>query len=129
MKKIYDGIEGGVIKMQNLMSSSVGDCNEEGSENDQSKKESKEDVTVKEKGWKFNLPSNESPEDNSQTFKESSLKGRNKKVPFWMEDYMNRGNSKKKLSLIWSCLPQLQIQLYFKKLFRVSNGELQWTWR
>jgi transposase InsO family protein len=109
-----------------------GDSNEEGSEHDQSEEESEEEVAAEEEGGEVSLSSSESPGENSPTSKESSPEGRNIRVQFWMEDYMSGGENfqKKKLSTtIWFCLPQLQIRLPLKKLFRVPSGELQWTWR
>ncbi|RVX05780.1 Retrovirus-related Pol polyprotein from transposon TNT 1-94 [Vitis vinifera] len=67
-----------------------GNSNEEGSEHDQSEEESKEEVAAKEEGGEVSLSSSESPGENSPTSEESSPEGRNKRVPFWMEDYVNR---------------------------------------
>ncbi|KAI9198089.1 hypothetical protein LWI28_009882 [Acer negundo] len=68
-----------------------GVSNEEGCEHDQSEEEAKDEVAVEEGGREVNLPSTESFGENSQTFKESSSspEGRNKRVPFWMEDYVS----------------------------------------
>lgn len=63
-----------------------GDSNEEGSEHDQSEEESEEEVAAEEEGGEVSLSSSESSGDNSPTFEESSPEGRNKIVPFWMED-------------------------------------------
>ena len=48
-------------------------------------------MVAKEEGGEVSLSSSESPGENSPTFEESSPEGRNKKVPFWMEDYVSGG--------------------------------------
>jgi transposase InsO family protein len=68
-----------------------GDSNEEGSEHDQSEEESEEEVAAEEEGGEVSLSSSESPGKNSPTSEESSLEGRNRRVPFWMEDYVSGG--------------------------------------
>uniref|UniRef100_A0A2N9FP23 Integrase catalytic domain-containing protein n=1 Tax=Fagus sylvatica TaxID=28930 RepID=A0A2N9FP23_FAGSY len=68
-----------------------GDSNEEGSEHDQSEEESEEEVAAEEEGGEVSLSSSESPGENSPTSEESSLEGRNRRVPFWMEDYVSGG--------------------------------------
>jgi hypothetical protein len=68
-----------------------GDSNEEGSEHDQSEEESEEEVVAEEEGGEFSLSSSESPGENSPTSEESSPEGRNKRVLFWMEDYVSGG--------------------------------------
>ncbi|TXG67955.1 hypothetical protein EZV62_009230 [Acer yangbiense] len=68
-----------------------GDSNEEGIEHDQSEEEVKEEVAGEERRGEVSLPSSESSRENSQTSEERSLsspEGRNKRVPFWMEDYV-----------------------------------------
>ncbi|RVX02924.1 hypothetical protein CK203_023294 [Vitis vinifera] len=67
-----------------------GDSNEEGNEHDQSEEESEEEVAT-EKGGEVSLSSSKSPVENSPTSEESSSKGRNRRVPFWMEDYVSGG--------------------------------------
>ena len=47
-------------------------------------------MAAKEEGGEVSLSSSESPGENSPTSEESSPEGRNKRVPFWMEDYVNR---------------------------------------
>ena len=87
------------------------DSNEEGSEHDQSEEESEEEVAPEEEGGEVSLSSSESPGENSPSSEESLPKGRNKRVPFWMEDYVGENFKKQKSTKIWFCLPQLQIQL------------------
>uniref|UniRef100_A0A2N9EXA4 Integrase catalytic domain-containing protein n=1 Tax=Fagus sylvatica TaxID=28930 RepID=A0A2N9EXA4_FAGSY len=67
------------------------DSNEEGSEHDQSEEESEEEVAAEEEGGEVSLSSSESPGENSPTSEESSPEGRNRRVPFWMEDYVSGG--------------------------------------
>ncbi|KAI9194330.1 hypothetical protein LWI28_005134 [Acer negundo] len=70
-----------------------GDSNEEGSEHDQSEEEAEDEVTVEAGGGEVSLPSSESSRKTSQTSEESSPsspEGRNKIVPFWMEDYQSK---------------------------------------
>ena len=73
----------------------MGDSNEEGSEHDQSEEESEEEVAAEEEGGEVSLSSSESPRENSPTFEESSLEGRNRRVLFWMEDYASGGEFSK----------------------------------
>uniref|UniRef100_A0A2N9FH80 Integrase catalytic domain-containing protein n=1 Tax=Fagus sylvatica TaxID=28930 RepID=A0A2N9FH80_FAGSY len=68
-----------------------GDSNEEGSEHDQSEEESEEEVAAEEEGGEVSLSSSESPGENSPTSEESSPEGMNRRVPFWMEDYVSGG--------------------------------------
>ena len=82
-------------------------------------------MAVEEEEGEVSLSSSESLGENSPTSEESSPEGRNRRVPFWMEDYVSGG----KFSTIWFYLPQLQIRLPLKKLFRVPSGKLRWTWR
>ena len=46
-------------------------------------------MAAKEEGGEVSLSSSESPGENSPTSEESSPEGRNKIVPFWMEDYVS----------------------------------------
>uniref|UniRef100_A0A2N9FY74 Integrase catalytic domain-containing protein n=1 Tax=Fagus sylvatica TaxID=28930 RepID=A0A2N9FY74_FAGSY len=76
------------------------DSNEEGSEHDQSEEESEEEVAAEEEGGEVSLSSSESPGENSPTSEESSPEGRNRRVPFWMEDYSSK----------WSAAMDLEIE-------------------
>ena len=67
------------------------DSNEEGSEHDQSEEESEEEVAPEEEGGEVSLSSSESLGENSPSSEESSPEGRNRRVPFWMEDYVSGG--------------------------------------
>jgi len=64
------------------------DSNKEGSENDQSEEEFEEEVATEERR-EVSLSSSESAGENSSTSEESSPEGRNRRVPFWMEDYVS----------------------------------------
>ena len=48
-------------------------------------------MAVEEEGGEVSLPSCELLEENSQTSEENSRDGRNKRVLFWMEDYVSGG--------------------------------------
>ena len=58
------------------------DSNEEGSEHDESEEKHANEVAAGEEGGEVNLSSSESRGENSPTSKESSPKGRNRRVPF-----------------------------------------------
>ena len=58
------------------------DSNEEGSEHDKSEEKHANEVAAGEEGGEVNLSSSESRGENSPTSKESSPKGRNRRVPF-----------------------------------------------
>lgn len=68
-----------------------GDSNEEGSELNQSEAESEEEMAATEEGGEVSLSSSESSGENSPTSAESSPEGRNRRAPFWMEDYVSGG--------------------------------------
>jgi hypothetical protein len=52
-------------------------------------------VAAKEEGGEVSLSSSESPGENSPTSEESSPEGRNRRVPFWMKDYVSGGEFSK----------------------------------
>ncbi|KAI9157856.1 hypothetical protein LWI28_029133 [Acer negundo] len=92
LKVTYDNRSGrrGGIREARLDVLEWGDSNEEGSEHDQSEEEVEEEVAVEEGGGEVSLPSSGSSGENSQTSKESSPSSpemRNRRVPFWLEDY------------------------------------------
>ena len=66
-----------------------GDSNEEGSEHEQSEEEFEEGLAAEEEGGEVSLSSSESPGENSPTSEESSPEGRNRRIPFWIEDYVS----------------------------------------
>jgi hypothetical protein len=68
-----------------------GDSNEEGSEYDQREEEYEVEVAAEEEGGEVSLSSSESFGENCPTSEESSPEGRNRRVPFWMEDYVSGG--------------------------------------
>ena len=68
------------------------DSNEEGSEHDQIEEESEEEVAPEEEEeGEVSLFSSESPGENSSSSEESLPEGGNRRVPFWMEDYISGG--------------------------------------
>ncbi|WJZ84648.1 hypothetical protein VitviT2T_004242 [Vitis vinifera] len=69
-----------------------GDSNEEGSEDEQGEDDAEEGVAVEGRERDDNLSSSESLGENSGVSGESSpnsQQGRNRRVPFWMEDYLD----------------------------------------
>ena len=71
-----------------------GDSNEEGSEDEQGEDDAEEGVVVEGRERDDNLSSSESLGENSGISRESSpssQQGRNRRVPFWMEDYVSGG--------------------------------------
>ena len=52
-------------------------------------------MAAEEEGGEVSLSSSESLGENSPTSEESSPKGRNRRVPFWMEDYVSGGEFSK----------------------------------
>ena len=71
-----------------------GDSNEEGSEDEQGEDDAEEGVAVEGRERDDNLSSSESLGENSGVSGESSpnsQQGRNRRVPFWMEDYVSGG--------------------------------------